>query len=245
MLCANRVALVTGGSGGIGRSIALTLAREGASVVVNYCRNEKNAQEIVNHIKGNDGKAIAIQADVQTKEGCRSLIDGAKKEYGQIDICVISPGGGFNPQPFDKLDVEEAIADVRKEVGPVFRLLRALLPGMYKRKWGRIIGMGQHPAKTYQPAYAHNAAKDARTRLLELAADSETWSKGVTVNILAPSPVKVCQTLSEAVEQCDHGAAWISRKTTTGQDVAESAAFLCSERARFITGCVLPFNYYD
>jgi len=245
MLCEDRVALVTGSSGGICRSVALTLAREGASAIVNYRSSQDDAQAVVDHIIERNGKAIAVQADVQTEEGCRQLVDAAEKEYGRIDICVISPGGGFNPQPFDKLNVEEAIADVTKEVAPVFWLLRFVLPGMYERKWGRIIGMGQHPTKTYQPAYAHNAAKDSRTALLKLAAEGETWSNGVTVNNISPSPVEVCKTLSEAIEQCNHGEAWTSRRTTSAQDVAEAAAFLCSEAGRFITGCVLPFDHCD
>ncbi|MFC1582512.1 SDR family NAD(P)-dependent oxidoreductase [Planctomycetota bacterium] len=245
MLCEDRVALVTGASGGICRSVALTLAREGASVIVNYRSNEKEAQAVLDCIQKEGGKAIAVQADIQTEKGCQDLVDAGEKEYGRIDICIISPGGGFTPAPFDKLDAEEAILDVTKEVAPAFRLMRLVLPGMYKHKWGRIIGMGQHPTKTYQPAFAHNAAKDARSALLKLAAEGETWSKGITVNNISPSPVEVCKTIKEAIEQCTHGKAWTDRKTTTGQDIAEAIAFLCSEAGRFITGCVLPFDHRD
>jgi 3-oxoacyl-[acyl-carrier protein] reductase len=243
MICKDRVALVTGGSAGIGRSIALTLAREGASVIVNYRQNRDNAQAVADHIRLNGGQAVAIQADVQTEEGCRFLVEESERAFGRIDICIISPGGGFNPQPLDRLDAADAILEVTKEVTPAFWLLRLVLPGMYERRWGRILGMSQHPTQYHQPAVAHNAAKSARAGLLLLAAEGDTWKNGVTVNALAPGPVSTCQTLSDAVEQCGHGQAWAARTTTSGQDIAEAAAYLCSEAGRFITGGVLPFSF--
>jgi 3-oxoacyl-[acyl-carrier protein] reductase len=243
MLCEDRIALVTGSSGGIGRSIALTLAREGAFVIVNYRKSRNDAQAVEDHINKNGGRAIAIQADIQTEEGCRFLVDESERVFDRIDICIISPGGGFNPQPLDKLDVAEAIIEVTKEITPAFWLLRLVLPGMYSRNWGRILGMSQHPTKYHQPAYAHNAAKAARTGLLLLAAEGESWKNGVTINSIAPGPVAVCKTLSDAIEQCNHGSAWTTRTTTSGQDIAEAVAFLCSESGRFVTGGVLPFSF--
>lgn len=243
MQCEGRVALVTGSSSGIGRSIALTLAREGATVVVNCRRSVKDADAVVEAIRKRGGKAVAVQADVQTEAGCRELVSATEKACGRIDILVVSPGAGFNPQPFDKLDAAEAIADVSHEVTPAFRLLRLVLPGMYARKWGRIIGMGQHPTKTHRPAYAHNAAKAARVGLFLLAAEGETWANNVTVNVIAPGPVEASKSLQDAIRQCDHGEQWTSRNTTTGQDIAEAVAYLSSEAGRFITGCVLPYGF--
>ncbi len=243
MQCEDRAALVTGGSSGISRSTALTLAREGASVVVNYRRSKKDADSVVSAIKENGGRAIPVKADIQTEDGSRDLVDAAIKAYKRIDILVISPGGGFNPQPFHRLDAAEAIEGVVHEVTPAFRLMRLVLPKMYRRKWGRVIGMGQHPTKAYQPAYAHNVAKVSRNQLMLLAAEGETWHNGVTVNVIAPGPVDAAKSIEEAVELCNHGKAWSNRTNTSAQDIAETIAFLSSEAGRFITGCVLPFSF--
>jgi 3-oxoacyl-[acyl-carrier protein] reductase len=244
MQCEGRVALVTGSSSGISRSTALTLAREGASVVVNYSKSRKDAEEVVAGIEANGGSAISVQADIQSESGCRELVNSTISAFHKIDILVVSPGAGFTPSPFHELDAAEATLDVAKEVAPAFHLMRLALPDMYQRKWGRVVGMGQHLTKAYQPAYAHNAAKNSRTNLFLLAAEGETWANGVTVNVIAPGPVETgVDSIDTAIEFCEHGAGWVDRPNTSAQDIAEAIAFLSSESGRFITGCVLPFSF--
>lgn len=210
---------------------------------MNCRKSRKDADAVVTAIENSGGRAMAVQADVQTEDGCRALVDATMKAYKRIDILVISPGAGFNPQPFHELDPSEAIADVAQEVTPAFQLMRLVLPAMYKRKWGRIIGMGQHPTKAFQPAYAHNVAKVSRNDLLLLAAEGETWANGVTVNVIAPGPVETAKSLAEAVQLCSHGTKWTGRTNTSAQDIAEAIVFLSSEAGRFITGCALPFSF--
>lgn len=244
MICKDKVVIITGAAGsGMGRSIALTLAREGAKVVVNYRTSEENARAIVDHIESRGGSAVAIQADIFEAEGCKKLVDVAAEKFGQVDICIVGPGGGWHPEPIDRLDPSAALEDLHHETAPLFHLMPLVLPGMYKRKWGRIIGIGLHPTKL-PPAYSYNVGKAARAQALLLAHD-QAWRNGVTVNIIAPGPVPAIKTLKEAIEQCDHGPAWQNRSTTSPQDIAEGVAFLCSEAGRFITGCVLPFLFYE
>lgn len=91
----DKIALVTGSAGkGMGRSIALTLAREGAKVAVNYRTSKDQAQAIVEHIESQSGDAIAIEADVFQAEGCQKLVDTVFEHFGRIDICVINPDAG-------------------------------------------------------------------------------------------------------------------------------------------------------
>ncbi|UCF43175.1 MAG: SDR family oxidoreductase [Planctomycetota bacterium] len=238
-----KVALVTGSAGnGMGRSIALTLAREGAKLAVNYRTSKDTAQAIVNHIKNRDGDAIAIEADVFEAHDCKKLVTKALDDFGQIDICIINPGAGWHPEPIDKINSSAAIEDIQQEVAPFFHLMPLVLPQMYKQKWGRVIGIALLPPYD-SPAYSYNVAKAARVHAL-LQARDEAWRNGVTVNIIGPGPVPAIESLTEAIEQCDHGPAWQERPNTSPQDVAESIAFLCSDAGRFITGCVLPFLFH-
>jgi 3-oxoacyl-[acyl-carrier protein] reductase len=239
----DKVALVTGSAGnGMGRSIALTLAREGAKVVINYRASKEQAQAIVNHIKSSASDAIAIEANVFEADGCRNLANATIEHFGRIDICLVNPGAGWHPEPIDKLDSSAALEDVHNEVAPFFHLMPIVLPEMYKRKWGRVIGISLLPPYE-SPAYSYNVGKAARTHAM-LQVRDQAWCNGVTVNIISPGPVPAIESLNEAIEQCDHGPAWQNRSNTSPQDIAESVAFLCSDAGRFITGCVLPFLFH-
>ena len=242
MTSAGKIAIVTGAAGsGMGRSIALTLAREGATVVVNYRQSEENAGAIVDHIESRGGRALAVQADVFEAEGCQQLVNAAVAAFDHIDICIVGPGAGWHAEPIDRLNTAAALEDIHHEVAPIFHLMPGVLPGMYKRKWGRFIGIALHPTHL-PPAYAYNVGKAARVQALLLAQD-QAWKDGVTVNIIAPGPVPAIHNLREAIEQCDHGPAWQRRTTASPQDIAEGVAFLCSEAGKFITGCVLPYMF--
>jgi len=237
-LCHDRIAIVTGAAGkGIGRSIALTLARQGAKVVVNYRKSEQQACEIVAHIKSCGYETIAVQADVTIQQDCVGLVEETKRAFGQVDILIIGPGAGWHMEKPDKLRTEDAIADAVAELAPIHNLLPLVLPGMYERKWGRVIGLSLEP--TYgSPAYSYNAAKAARTSAFLFAA-KDAKRNGVTINVIGPGPVPEVSTLQEAIELCEHGPAWQNRKKPTPQDIAEAVAFLCSEAGRYITASVL------
>jgi len=242
MMCKDRVALVTGAAGkGMGRSIALTLAREGASVVVNYRASADSATAIVEHVASRGGQAVAVQADVSTPDGCRALVEAATNAFGHVDICLVNPGAGWHPEPPEGLDAAAALADAQAELAPIYHLMPLVLPGMFERGWGRIVGVSlRRPFDS--PSYAYNVAKAARTHAL-LGMTRGAWKKGVTVNVIAPGPVEAVETLAGAVELCDHGRAWTDRANVMPQDIAEGVAFLCSEAGSFITGCELTYSF--
>jgi NAD(P)-dependent dehydrogenase (short-subunit alcohol dehydrogenase family) len=242
MMCKDKVAIVTGAAGsGMGRSIALTLAREGAIVVVNYLKSSDSAAAIVAHIEGQNGRATAFQADVTEQDPCKMLVDATIAAFGRVDICIIGPGGGWHDESVDSLDSAKALDDARKELAPIYHLMPLVLPGMYERQWGRLIAISLTPPYD-SPAYAYNVAKAARTHAL-LIAHGSAWKKNITVNTIGPGPVTKIESLELAIEQCQHGPAWRNRGTTSPQDIAESVAFLCSEAGNFISGAVLPFMY--
>jgi 3-oxoacyl-[acyl-carrier protein] reductase len=188
------------------------------------------------HIERRNGRAIAVQADVFDAEGCKKLVEAGIEGFGRVDICIVGPGGGWHLEPPEKLESAAALEDLRQEVAPFFYLMPLVLPGMYERKWGRLIGLAMHPVKV-SPAYAYNVGKAARVQGL-LLAQEQAWRHGVTVNVMAPGPVG-------AIELCDQGATWQQRTDVSPQDIAEGVAFLCSEAGRFITGCVLPYLFHE
>ncbi|UCC17972.1 MAG: SDR family oxidoreductase [Dehalococcoidales bacterium] len=243
MLCKGKTAIITGAAGkGMGRSIALTFAREGATVVVNYLSSENEASAIVDYIKSRGGMAIAVQSDISKHNDCQQMCDIAQKELGPVDICIISPGSGWHTETIDNLDISGSLDDVNREIAPVYNLMSLVLPGMYARNWGRIIGISMNFSGN-SPSYAYDVAKKARTQAI-LRASSDAWSHGVTANVIAPGPVTEIQSLDEAIELCNHGEKWEKRNNVTPQDIAEGVAFLCSEAGRFITGCELPYAFY-
>lgn len=242
MMCKDQVAIVTGAAGaGVGRSTALTLAREGANVVINYRRaeSESSAKEIAAHIAGRGGQAIIVQADAATAEGCKKLVEATMSKFGQVDICIINPGAGWHPESPDKLNAAAALEDAQAELAPIYHLLPLILPGMCERQWGRIIGISLAYADS--PSYAYNVAKAARSQALKQLRKT-VRKKAVRVNVLAPSEIAAISSLKEAIEQCDHGQAWETRKALSPQDVAEGVAFLCSAAGRFVSGCEIPYE---
>ncbi len=242
MQCENKVAIVTGAAGsGMGRSIALTLAREGARLVINYRTSSSQEGELVDYIESQSGEAVAIRADVFTPDGCQHLAEATLRRFGRVDICVIGPGGGWHPESVEALEPATALEDLEHEVAPLFYLMPLVLPGMYERQWGRLIGISLNPGKL-SPAYAYNVGKAARTQALLLSQD-QAWSQGVTVNVIAPGPVPAIESLDEAIDQCHHRGNWVNRGDVSPQDIAEGVAFLCSEAGRFVTGCVLPYAF--
>lgn len=237
-----RTAIVTGAAGpGMGRSIALTLAREGANVLVNYLSSADSAAAIAAHIEGQGGRAAVCRADITKKDQCKTLVDATIDAFGKVDICIVGPGGGWHQESIDKLDSAAALDDAQRELAPVYHLMPLVLPGMYARKWGRLIAIALTPPYR-SPAYAYNVAKAARAHALLIACDS-AWENGVNVNTIGPGPVSQIESLELAVEQCQHGPAWENRGTTSPQDIAEGVAFLCSEAGNFISGAVLPYMY--
>ena len=243
MICEGKVAIVTGAAGkGMGRSIALTLAREGASVIVNYLTSEYEASAIVNYIEGRGGKAAAVRADISKLDDSSNMYNMAVEKFGQVDICIINPGSGWHTESIDELDSLAALEDVNKEIAPLYHLMSLVLPGMYARKWGRLVGISMGFARN-SPSFAYDAAKAARTHAI-LRASDDAWSNGITANVIAPGPVGEVHSLEEAIELCEHGPKWLERDNVTPQDIAEGVSFLCSEAGRFITGCELPYMYY-
>jgi len=232
-----KVAIVTGASGdGIGRSTALSLAKIGFNVIVNYRSHEKDAIDLCSHIRRTGGEASPVKGDVFLEEDCDYLIRESLRVYSRIDACVIGPGAGWNPESPENLKSSLALSDLEKEIKPVYYLVPRLLRHM-KERGGSIIGIASNPDLP-SPSYSYNVSKKARIdALLELS--GSCWKNRIRVNVVAPGPVEHFRDFPEALEAMEH----CPLDRITPQSIAETIALLCSDRGAFITGNVIKFHF--
>ena len=237
-----RVALVTGAGGeGMGRSIALTLARDGADIVLNYHRKDQRVAETAAAIAAMGRRAFPFAADVADAVQVDAMVAAVAHELGPVDILVNSAGGPWKPQDITEIDPAHFRRVLALEVEATFLLIRATLPGMRARRWGRIVSIGGHGADNWRhgPPEApldYPLGKAARHWLTRTLAPREIAS-GVTINAVAPGPTpRVTFDEALAAVRGERGP----RGGNTPQDVADVVAFLCSDGAARVAGAVIP-----
>jgi 3-oxoacyl-[acyl-carrier protein] reductase len=236
-----KVAIVTGASKGIGAAIAEDLAREGASVVVNYSSSQQNAQEVVDRIKANGGSAKAVRADISKPAEARQLIDATLGEFGRADILVNNAGiYEFRPLP----EVDEAhfhrMFDLNVK-GLIFATQAAVKA--FGENGGAVVNISSMASLAATPngsVYsATKAAVDSITRTLA----AELGPKKILVNSVLPGPVETDGALS--LSNWDEFSARLVQQTPLGRvgkpaDIAKVVSFLASDDAGWITGQVIP-----
>jgi 3-oxoacyl-[acyl-carrier protein] reductase len=185
----NRVALITGGSRGIGAGIAVALARAGADVAVNYRERADAANAVCGEISGMARKAIAVQADVSVAADVKRMIKEVEDSLGGIDI-LVNNAAIAHPRKLE--DITEAEWDEMLTVNlkSVFLVTQAVIGGMRKRKWGRIINLSSVAAQTGGAVGAHYAASKAAIIGLTHSCASSFVRDGITVNAIAPALIE-------------------------------------------------------
>ncbi|MBF6600753.1 MAG: SDR family oxidoreductase [Dehalococcoidia bacterium] len=236
-----RVALVTGATGGgIGRSIALTLAREGADIVVNYREKHERAAAVVAAVESMGRRVLPFAADVSDPLSVESMFEAAAARLAAVDIVVNSAGGAWKPQDITEIEPSHFRAVLADEVEATFLLMRAALPGMRARGWGRIISIGGYMADSWrfgsEAPLDYPLGKAGRHWLTRTLAPREL-PHGITINAIAPGPTPYVS-LEDALAAVGGGR--LPREGNTPQDVADVAAFLCSDAAARVSGAVIP-----
>jgi 3-oxoacyl-[acyl-carrier protein] reductase len=235
----DKVALVTGASRGIGKAIALELAMRGATVV-GTATTEAGAQAVTAMLAPHGGRGVVL--NVTDVPACDAVVDALTKEAGGLHILVNNAGITRDNLAMRMKD-EDWDAVLQTDLSAVFRLSRAVMRGMMKARWGRIINITSVVGSSGNPGQANYAAAKAGVAGMSRALARELGSRGVTVNCVAPGFIETDMTsaLDDAQTSALLGQIPLGRLGSAA-DIAHAVAFLASPNASYITGTTLHVN---
>jgi 3-oxoacyl-[acyl-carrier protein] reductase len=234
-----RVALVTGGSRGIGRAIAVRLAESGHAVAVNYSSRVDAADEVVSAIEDAGGKALAVGGDVGDAEAVAEMFAHVEDCLGRVEVLVNNAGitrddlmMRMSPEQFDQV--------IATNLRSAFLCTKAAIRGMLRARWGRIISIGSIAGVVGNAGQANYAASKAGLIGLSKSVAKEVGSRGITANVVAPGFISTDMTdeLGEEVKETALGSIALGRFGSAGE-VAALVGFLASDDAGYITGQVI------
>jgi len=233
---AGKNALVTGSSRGIGRAIAVALARAGADVALNYRSRGAEAADAQGEITGMGRRCVVVQADVSTAGGVEHLMDAVRTELGHIDI-LVNNAGIARVQTIEEITEKDWDELLTVNLKSCFLATQAVLPGMRARRWGRIINLASVAAHVGGVVGAHYAASKAGMLGLTHFYASRLAKEGITVNVISPALIETEMVTSNPNATPDRIP--IGRFGTS-EEVAEAAVMLAANG--YITGQTLHVN---
>jgi 3-oxoacyl-[acyl-carrier protein] reductase len=235
----DRVALITGGSRGIGRGIAVRLAKDGARIAIAYRSNKTAAQQTLRQLQTDGADCVAVETDISDPALADQLVKTVVERFGRLDL-VVNNVGDFRWGTLGESSVEDWQRIVWSNLMTVFYVSRAALPHMRKGRWGRIINLGAVGAERAfgQAKISAYASAKAAVVALSRSLALEEAKNGITVNVVNPSSIDENElTLSEARRIRD--ARFPIGRPPTVEDVAATVAFFASEEAEYVTGQVV------
>ena len=235
----NKVAVVTGGSRGIGRAIALELAERGAAVVVNYNKSPEAAEEVVKQIQAGGGKAAAFQADVSDFKQAEALIKFAVETFGDLGI-LVNNAGITRDQLIMMMPESDWDAVINTNLKSTFNCSKAAVKHMMRKRTGRIINMASVAGQMGNPGQTNYSASKGGQIAFTKALAREVAARNITVNAIAPGFVDT-EILDAMTPETLEAALKLVPLGRKGQpeEIAFTAAFLASDGAAYITGQVI------
>lgn len=237
-----KVALVTGASRGIGREIAFELAREGASVAVNYAGSEAKALELVDEIKALGREAFAIQADVSNSDSVSEMVKETVERFGKLDI-LVNNAGITKDNLLMRMKESEWDDVININLKGVFLCTKAVTRQMMKQRSGRIINISSIVGVSGNPGQANYVAAKAGVIGLTKTTAKELSSRGITVNAIAPGFITTDMTdkLNEEVKAEMLKQIPLARFGEP-KDIARTVVFLASDDSNYMTGQTLHID---
>jgi 3-oxoacyl-[acyl-carrier protein] reductase len=237
-----KTALVTGGSRGIGKAIALRLAMQGADVAFSYKGNATAAAATVAEVEALGRRSLAIQADARSAEGADALVKGVLEAFGKVDI-LVNNAGITRDNLIMRMSPDEWTDVLETNLFGAFYALKAVTRPMLKARSGRIINITSVSGQAGQMGQANYSSAKAGLIGLTKAAARELASRGITVNAVAPGFVltELTQDLPDALKDEITSRTPLGRFGTT-EEIANAVAFLASDEAAYITGQVLAVD---
>lgn len=238
----NKIAVVTGASRGIGRQVALTLASYGATVIVNYCGSKERAEEVVDKIISDGGRAIAYQADVADAKATETMFADILKEFKQVDI-LVNNAGITRDNLIMKMSEEDFDAVIDTNLKGCFHCIKQVTRPMLKQRSGRIINISSVVGIIGNIGQINYCASKAGVIGMTKSAARELGSRGITVNAVAPGFIQTEMTdvLPENAKEMVLAQIPL-KKFGDVSHIAETVAFLASEKAAYITGQVIQVD---
>lgn len=236
-----KVALVTGGTGGIGAAICLYLAKAGAKVATNY-RNQEKAEKWQADVKAQGFDIKIYQADVSDYEACEKMVAEVVSDLGPVDILVNNAGitkdGMFKKMTKDKWD-----AVMKINIDSLFNVTRHIVDGMTEKGWGRIINIASVNGQKGQLGQTNYSTSKAGMHGFTMSLAQEVARKGVTVNTVSPGYIATEMVMAVPEEVRNNIIAGIpANRLGKPEEVAALVSFLCSEEAGFATGADFSMN---
>jgi 3-oxoacyl-[acyl-carrier protein] reductase len=242
MTLEGKVAIVTGGSRGIGKAIALKLGQMGAKVIVNYRGSEVEAQAVVEQIKAGGSDAVAVQADVSVQAESQKLVEETVKTFGRVDILINNAGITRDNLMMRMTEADwDAVLDTNLK--GAFLLTKAVQRQMIKQRFGRIVNITSVIGQAGNAGQANYSAAKAGLIGFTKSAAKELASRNITVNAVAPGFIATDMTGSFSDELKQKIIAEIPlERMGTPEEVAETVAFLVGNGANYITGQVIAVD---
>src|ERR1700751_2686053 len=237
---AEKVALVTGGSRGIGAAIAKRLAADGASVAITYAKDAGAASAVVKAIERSGGKAVAIQADAADVEAVKSAVEQTVATFGRLDVLVNNAGTAI-PKTFDDTTLEEMDRVININVRGVFVATQSALK--YMKDGGRIIMIGSAVGeRAVAPGLVPYAATKGAVKMFTQALSREVGSRGITVNNVQPGPIDTDLNPASGDWAVPQKAATALDRYGRVEETASMVAFAAGPESSYLTGANLPVH---